>query len=90
MPEHAGRAYSGSDCLPITWIGSILPPLVLAIARIQSRSTILNFAGFPIALWSLTCFRFNWAARKLHKRLCQLGAKDIFPRCEADEQHPEG
>lgn len=34
--------------------------------------------------------RFNWAARKLHKRLLQLGAKEAYPRGEADEQHDEG
>lgn len=34
--------------------------------------------------------RFNWAARKLRKRLSQLGAAEIYPSGEADEQHPEG
>ncbi|KAK2766053.1 NAPDH-dependent diflavin reductase [Arachnomyces sp. PD_36] len=34
--------------------------------------------------------KFNWAARKLHKRLIQLGANEIYPSGEADEQHPEG
>ena len=34
--------------------------------------------------------RFNWAARKLHKRLAQLGANELYPRGEADEQHEEG
>ncbi|KAI9812710.1 MAG: NAPDH-dependent diflavin reductase [Pycnora praestabilis] len=34
--------------------------------------------------------KFNWAARKLHKRIVQLGAHEIYPRGEADEQHPEG
>ena len=34
--------------------------------------------------------RFNWAARKLHKRITQLGAAEIFSRGEADEQHEEG
>ena len=34
--------------------------------------------------------RFNWAARKLHKRLVQLGANEAYPRGEADEQHNEG
>lgn len=34
--------------------------------------------------------RFNWAARKLYKRLLQLGANDIYPTGEADQQHPEG
>ncbi|EED12993.1 NADPH-dependent FMN/FAD containing oxidoreductase, putative [Talaromyces stipitatus ATCC 10500] len=34
--------------------------------------------------------KFNWAARKLRKRLSQLGATEIYPCGEADEQHPEG
>lgn len=34
--------------------------------------------------------RFNWAARKLRKRLSQLGATEIYACGEADEQHPEG
>lgn len=35
-------------------------------------------------------YRFNFAARKLHKRLEQLGGKEIYPRGEGDEQHEEG
>lgn len=38
----------------------------------------------------LIWIRFNWAARKLYKRLLQLGANDIYPTGEADQQHPEG
>ena len=34
--------------------------------------------------------RFNWAIRKIHKRLTQLGAEEKFDRGEADEQHEEG
>ncbi|KAI1505382.1 riboflavin synthase domain-like protein [Biscogniauxia marginata] len=34
--------------------------------------------------------KFNWAARKLHKRLEQLGAVEFFPRGEADERHEDG
>ena len=34
--------------------------------------------------------RFNWAVRKLHKRLGQLGAREFYARGEADEQHDEG
>ncbi|KAL8806030.1 MAG: hypothetical protein Q9182_001562 [Xanthomendoza sp. 2 TL-2023] len=34
--------------------------------------------------------KFNWAARKLQKRLTQLGAYEFLPRGEADEQHEEG
>ncbi|KAI9755962.1 MAG: NAPDH-dependent diflavin reductase [Lichina confinis] len=33
---------------------------------------------------------FNWAIRKLYKRLLQLGARDFYPRGESDSQHPEG
>lgn len=35
-------------------------------------------------------FSFNWAHRKLHNRLRQLGAWCFHDRGEADEQHPEG
>ncbi|KAL5342899.1 hypothetical protein BJX70DRAFT_355164 [Aspergillus crustosus] len=34
--------------------------------------------------------KFNWAARKLYKRLLQLGAEEIFSGGEADHQHSEG
>ncbi|KAI0447056.1 riboflavin synthase domain-like protein [Xylaria telfairii] len=35
-------------------------------------------------------FQYNWAARKLHKRLEQLGAIEFLPRGEADERHDDG
>ncbi|KAI1302506.1 hypothetical protein F5Y03DRAFT_361745 [Xylaria venustula] len=35
-------------------------------------------------------FQYNWAARKLHKRLEQLGAVEFLPRGEADERHEDG
>ncbi|KAI1617599.1 NADPH-ferrihemo protein reductase [Exophiala viscosa] len=34
--------------------------------------------------------KFNWAARKLDKRLSQLGAISLLDSCEADEQGDEG
>ncbi|OBT92588.2 NAPDH-dependent diflavin reductase [Pseudogymnoascus verrucosus] len=34
--------------------------------------------------------KFNWAARKLHRRLQQLGANEVYARGEGDEQHDEG
>ncbi|XXG98438.1 Zn finger-containing GTPase- Activating Protein for ARF [Hypoxylon texense] len=34
--------------------------------------------------------KYNWAARKLHKRLEQLGATEFYPRGEADERHEDG
>ncbi|KAE8405908.1 hypothetical protein BDV37DRAFT_244305 [Aspergillus pseudonomiae] len=34
--------------------------------------------------------KFNWASRKLCKRLVQLGASETYLSGEADQQHPEG
>lgn len=34
--------------------------------------------------------RFNWAVRKVHARLNQLGARDLVGRGEGDDQSPEG
>ncbi|KAJ5381716.1 uncharacterized protein N7496_004144 [Penicillium cataractarum] len=48
----------------------------------------VNFATFGLGDSSYP--KFNWAARKLYKRLLQLGANDIYPTGEADQQHPEG
>ncbi|KAJ6107381.1 hypothetical protein N7523_008704 [Penicillium sp. IBT 18751x] len=48
----------------------------------------VHFATFGLGDSSYP--KFNWAARKLYKRLLQLGAKDIYPMGESDQQHPEG
>ncbi|WEW56552.1 NAPDH-dependent diflavin reductase [Emydomyces testavorans] len=54
-------------------------------------STYLHHVDFALfGLGDSSYPKFNWAARKLHKRLLQLGANEIFPSGEADEQHPEG
>lgn len=34
--------------------------------------------------------RYNWAVRKLHKRVEQLGAQEFYPRGEGDEQDDDG
>lgn len=34
--------------------------------------------------------KFNYAIKKIHIRLRQLGAQELCPRCESDEQSPEG
>ncbi|KAL3420401.1 NADPH-dependent diflavin oxidoreductase 1 [Phlyctema vagabunda] len=34
--------------------------------------------------------KYNWSARKLHKRIQQLGAREIYARGEGDEQHEDG
>lgn len=38
----------------------------------------------------LTMYRFNWAARKLIRRLEQLGAETFLDPFEADEQFNDG
>ncbi|PGH07530.1 hypothetical protein AJ79_06265 [Helicocarpus griseus UAMH5409] len=48
----------------------------------------VNFALFGLGDSSYP--KFNWASRKLYKRLLQLGATELYPCGEADEQHPEG
>ncbi|KAL8776164.1 MAG: hypothetical protein Q9213_008370 [Squamulea squamosa] len=56
-----------------------LPPDYLAEVSITSFG--LGDSSYP---------KFNWAARKFHKRLIQLGANEFLPRSEGDEQHEEG
>ncbi|KAI5868432.1 riboflavin synthase domain-like protein [Durotheca rogersii] len=48
----------------------------------------LNFTTFGLGDSSYS--KYNWAAKKLHKRLSQLGATEFFPRGEADERHEDG
>ncbi|KAI1763649.1 riboflavin synthase domain-like protein [Hypoxylon sp. FL1150] len=48
----------------------------------------VNFTTFGLGDSSYS--KYNWAARKLHKRLEQLGATEFYPRGEADECHKDG
>ncbi|KAI1133625.1 riboflavin synthase domain-like protein [Nemania abortiva] len=48
----------------------------------------VNFTTF--GLGDSSYYQYNWAARKLHKRLEQLGAVEFLPRGEADERHEDG
>ncbi|OAA43667.1 sulfite reductase flavoprotein alpha-component [Metarhizium rileyi] len=43
-----------------------------------------------VGLGDSTYLKFNWAARKLIRRLGQLGASTFIEPCEADEQFPDG
>ncbi|KAL4807766.1 NADPH-dependent diflavin oxidoreductase 1 [Aspergillus unguis] len=53
--------------------------------------TFLNGVSFTwFGLGDSSYPKFNWAARKLYKRVVQLGAEEIHPGGEADQQHPEG
>jgi sulfite reductase alpha subunit-like flavoprotein len=51
------------------------------------------FEGLPFAVFGLgdTSYEsFNWAAKKLSRRMQSLGAEEIMERGEGDEQHPLG
>ncbi|ODQ81700.1 hypothetical protein BABINDRAFT_33255 [Babjeviella inositovora NRRL Y-12698] len=48
----------------------------------------LSFTSF--GLGDSSYVKFNYAAKKLHNRLLQLGATECSPRAESDEQSPEG
>ncbi|KAK2745743.1 NAPDH-dependent diflavin reductase [Onygenales sp. PD_40] len=53
--------------------------------------TFLNGVNFALfGLGDSSYPKFNWAARKLHKRLIQLGANELYPYGEADDEHLEG
>ncbi|KAI1269113.1 riboflavin synthase domain-like protein [Xylariaceae sp. FL1019] len=60
-------------------LSSSLPPSCLSQVK---------FTSFGLGDSSYT--QFNWAARKLHKRLETLGAVEFLPRGEADERHQDG
>ncbi|KAF8430038.1 sulfite reductase flavoprotein alpha-component [Tirmania nivea] len=48
----------------------------------------VQFSSF--GLGDSTYLKFNWAVKKLHKRVLQLGAREVCERGEGDEQHAEG
>jgi len=54
---------------------------LVSLARVKYGIVGLCDSSYP---------KFNLAARKLHKRLQQLGANPIVDLCEADEQGEEG
>lgn len=56
-----------------------LPPTLLTSVRFTTFG--LGDSSYP---------RYNWAVRKLHTRLLNLGAKEFVDRGEGDEQSPEG
>lgn len=43
-----------------------------------------------VGLGDRSYLKFNWAARKVRKRLVQLGAEEVGEGCEADESGEEG
>lgn len=56
-----------------------LPPDLLS--HVQITSFGLGDSSYP---------KFNYAIKKIHTRLLQLGCAELCPRCESDEISPEG
>ncbi|KEF61857.1 uncharacterized protein A1O9_03428 [Exophiala aquamarina CBS 119918] len=54
-----------------------------------SSTTLVGTEYAVVGLGDSSYPKFNWAARKLDKRLRQLGATPIIESCEADEQGDE-
>lgn len=64
------------------WLGLLRKKLsATSLATVRYAIVGLCDSSYP---------KFNLAARKLHKRLQQLGASPILQPCEADEQGEEG
>ncbi|OCT54932.1 NADPH-dependent diflavin oxidoreductase [Cladophialophora carrionii] len=60
------------------------------LRRKLSPSTLQDVRYALVGVGDSSYPKFNFAARKLDKRLRQLGAAEMLPPCEADEQGDEG
>lgn len=87
MRSYYGRNYLVHAFLQDVFQDFNLPSLALVIARISSE--ICEFARSPHVSTHRNA-RYNWASRKLSKRLRQLGGQLFYDCGESDEQHPEG
>jgi sulfite reductase alpha subunit-like flavoprotein len=66
-------------------------PFWTSLLKKKLRSDFLSDVEYAlVGLGDSSYPKFNWAARKLDKRLKQLGAHEIVEACEADEQDDEG
>ena len=65
--------------------------LWISLLRKRLPQTLLTRVNYAlVGLCDSSYIKFNWAARKLEKRLRQLGAHQIVESCEADEQGDNG
>lgn len=55
-----------------------------------SESLLENLHFSTFGLGDSSYPRYQWAIRKIHKRLLQLGANEFFGRGEGDEMSPDG
>lgn len=65
--------------------------LWMSLLRKRLPATLLTGVRYAlVGLCDSSYLKFNYAARKLGKRLRQLGADEIIETCEADEQDDDG
>ncbi|KAL9645821.1 hypothetical protein ABK040_003553 [Willaertia magna] len=61
------------------------------LRRKSLTANCLNHLKFTVfGLGDSSYQKFNFVAKKLHRRLLQLGAKEFYTRGFADDQHPNG
>ncbi|KAB5591608.1 hypothetical protein CTheo_4956 [Ceratobasidium theobromae] len=68
-----------------------MTPLWYALLRAELPSDLFEDMDFAVlGLGDSSYQRFNWAAKRLQRRLLGLGGREICDRGEADDQHPRG
>lgn len=68
-----------------------MTPLWKALLRAELPPDLFEDMDFAVlGLGDSSYQRFNWAAKRLQRRLLSLGGHEICERGEADDQHPRG
>ncbi|KAF8599889.1 riboflavin synthase domain-like protein [Ceratobasidium sp. AG-I] len=68
-----------------------MTPLWRALLRAELPPDLFEDMDFAVlGLGDSSYQRFNWAAKRLQRRLLSLGGHEICERGEADDQHPRG
>lgn len=68
-----------------------MTPFWQALLRADLPSDLLDHLDIGVlALGDSSYERFCWAGKKLQRRIVGLGAREIVPRADADDQDPLG
>lgn len=68
-----------------------MTPLWKALLRAELPSDLFEDMDFAVlGLGDSSYQRFNWAAKRLQRRLISLGGQQIYDRGDADDQDPRG
>jgi sulfite reductase alpha subunit-like flavoprotein len=60
--------------------------LEVAVAKEAARDWLKNTEFTTFGCGDSTYLKFNWAAKKVHKRFLQLDAREVADRGESDER----